>query len=112
MRRVLLQQPELVHSGVVFRPLHDAITAEVAELLIEFGADVNAEDFHGNKPLSCARTESIARIMVAAGAGVDVDALSGAVSNDRLDVARYLISQGLLISGNRDLISNVKSEPM
>ena len=54
-------------------PLHKAATKEIAELLINKGADVNAKDIGGFTPLHYARSPEIAQLLINHGANVNAN---------------------------------------
>ena len=81
LEKVLDKKPELAtdNDGEDDRtPLHLAADEEIAAVLIEAGADVNANDSKLKSPLHLARTAGIVDALVAAGA--DVNAIDVALA--------------------------------
>lgn len=80
---------EAVPLDVVTRP-------ELAEILLKYGADINAEDSMGNTPLHNAANISMAKFLVEHGADYDKKNKFGetpidlALKSKRLDVAEFL----------------------
>jgi truncated hemoglobin YjbI len=87
--------------------LHDAAMAGEAELaaaLIRFGADPDAKEVEGHTPLYRASTGDVARVLLAAGATVDIvsgptggTALHQASRRGNVSVARALLDHGASI---------------
>jgi ankyrin repeat protein len=83
--------------------LHPKESAEIVEILIDAGADVNREDKHGSSALSrCAIGGGIKAVRLLLDAGADVNSrsatlgtpLMGAAAEGDLEVVRLLVSQG------------------
>ena len=91
-------------NGYGTTPLHWAARkghTDVAKLLIEHGADVNAkEDYRGETPLHWAKDANIAQVLIEHGADVkaksrwDTTPLHEASSMGHTDVAKLLIDHG------------------
>jgi ankyrin repeat protein len=92
LRSILRADPDTVHArgGDGKTVLHCAATCAIAELLLDSGADVQARDVdHGSTPLQhLIADETIARLLVARGAEVDI--LAAARLGDRSLVERCL----------------------
>ncbi len=89
-------------------PLHLAVSEgflEIAEMLIEHGADVNAEAIGGLRAVHLAvtgenRTEEMVSVLLEAGASVDAEASTGitalhiAAGEDSVEIVQLLIDEG------------------
>jgi len=81
-------------------PLHSAKTVEVAEFLIDNGADVNAKDKVESSPLHYANKD-VARVLIANGADVNAlnrtgkDPMSRAISKGNKELVEMLIDAGV-----------------
>ena len=53
------------------------VDAGVIEQALRLGADVNARSFHGYTPLSLARNKEIAQVLLEGGADLDIELHSG-----------------------------------
>ncbi|MFH1723242.1 MAG: ankyrin repeat domain-containing protein [Elusimicrobiota bacterium] len=109
VRAILKKAPSLIEHPNAKRggrtPLHFAGAAEIAEFLIEQGADATATDRLGWTPLHTAASEGVARILLDNGADVrakaqrDLTPLHTAANEE---VARLLISRGANVRGEPD----------
>ena len=89
--------------------LHDAAMAgeaELAAVLIRSGADPDAREAEGHTPLYHASTGDVARVLLAAGASVDVTsgptrgtALHQAARRGYVSVAQALLEFSMLFAG-------------
>ena len=79
------------------------------------GADIDATDHVGETPLFHVRNVEIARLLVDLGAGVNAETSAGttplhrAFVQDHLDVARFLIERGAKVSDETTPLTCVKS---
>ena len=78
-------------------PLFRALSAEMAELLIAHGADVNAENSEGETPLFVTHSAKVAEVLIAHGADVNAKNHHGETPLFRTpsaDVAKVLLAYG------------------
>lgn len=110
VRRLLAEDPSLAsaYTDDGWTPLHLAATPEIAGMLLDAGADINARNRHkefgpGNSPLSAAVYQDrrdVVRLLIERGADLNQgdDAnwrpLHLAVANGRLETARMLLEAG------------------
>jgi len=96
----LEKDPSLVHAvdNRGDAPLYRATTVEVARLLLEHGADVNAQNMGGQTALQYAAISNhmeVARFLVDQGADVNAgEALIEALTYGHLDIAALLLEAG------------------
>ena len=93
VRRMLAERPEAIHArgGDGQTPLHGARSVAMAELLLEYGADVNARDVdHESTPAQwmVRDRQPVARLLVERGAEADI--LMTAALGDRARTAALL----------------------
>lgn len=116
VRELLQQKAELVHArgGDGQLPLHFAATVEIAELLLEYGADINARDIDHESTaaqyMACQRQymewrepyrHDVARFLIARGAEADIllasaigdVALVERILNDDPETVRTTVSE-------------------
>jgi ankyrin repeat protein len=105
--KVLLRDyPNLVFSKTQdfgFTPLHDAVLyghKDMAELLLAYGADVNAMDNTGSTPLCEAANKDVAELLLAHGADVNGRSnlwppLHSAALHGHKDVVELLLAHGV-----------------
>ena len=80
IKEILEKAPELVNhlkKDAAKRdrmPLHGAATREVAEILVSYGADINAEDRFNWTPLHTANNREVAEYLISKGANVHTEA--------------------------------------
>lgn len=107
--------PVTVTIGKEWTPLHWAAFtghADVAEVLIKNGADVNARDAFGYTPLHFAMSRQVAAVLVEHGAKTSAQSNSNgwtplhrAAFASNKDVVQYLISEGADVNA-RDRLGN------
>lgn len=91
-------------------PLYHATTVEVARLLIEHGADVNAGKFGGQTALSHAASRNLldlAHFLIRQGADVNAaQPLIAALASGNLDIAALLLEAGAYVNNVEDYRNN------
>ena len=90
-------------------PLHMATTPQMARMLINAGAKLNARNVDGWTPLHAARTPNLIRFLINAGANVNVKNNSGwtplhmaSVGEQSLNRARVLINAGANVNAKNN----------
>ena len=106
VRSTLAAHPDLVHQTdrFGFTALHEVVGEhyqEMAELLIEAGADVNAQNEDGIAPLHLAAYDFMAEVLLENGAEINLKSNAGstplheiAENSDGLDVMQTLLEKG------------------
>lgn len=110
VRRLLAEDPSVAvaYTDDGWTALHLAATAEIAAMLLDAGADINARNRHkvfgpGNSPLSAAVYQDrrdVVRLLIERGADVNQGDNAGwtplhlAVANGRIETAKMLLEAG------------------